>query len=200
MRVSMVPAYKPCASPNSNHVTPLSNPSCTPPVQESSLLTTSTIGRGVASATLSVIPGTPGGADEADFSIAASATDVNNKVGGTEYTGKVILTTQMRVTDRSNGYSSDEGGTVQDAQFSIPFDCATTPDPALGGSCNVTTTADTLLPNFVKETKRTVISTFSFNLLDVGADGSITPPSGACPLSCGSGDEKVFLTQGVFTP
>ena len=200
LRVSMVPAYKQCTSPEQHHVTPLDEPSCTPTVQESSLLTTSTTGRGLASATLSVMPGIPGGADEADFSIAASATDVLNKVGGTEYTGKVILTTQMRVTDRSSGYSGEEGGTVQDVQFSVPFDCVTTPDPAAGGSCNVTTTADTLLPNFVKETKRTVISTFAFNLLDVGADGSITPPSGACPLSCGSGDEKVFLTQGVFAP
>jgi hypothetical protein len=138
--------------------------------------------------------------DEADVSISASATDVLNQAGGTEYTGKLILTTTMRITDRSNGYSSDEGGTVQDAQFSVPFDCVHTSDPVLGGSCNVTTTADTLLPNFVKESKRTIISTFSLNLLDAGADGSITPPSGACPLSCGSGDEKLFLTQGVFTP
>ena len=201
LRVSMVPAYKQCTSPNSTHVAPLDEPSCTPAVQESALLTTSTIGRGLASAYLYAIPGNTGtGADEADFSISASATDVLNKVGGTDYTGKVILTTQMRVTDHSNGYSGEEGGTVQDAQFSVPFDCVTTPEPALGGSCSVTTTADTLLPNFVKETKRTIISTFSFNLLDAGADGSITPPSGACPLSCGSGDEKLFLTQGVFTP
>ena len=123
-----------------------------------------------------------------------------NKVGGTEYTGKVILTTQMRITDRSSGYNSDEGGTVQDAQFSVPFDCVATPSDPAGGSCAVTTTADTLLPNFVRETKRTIISTFSLNLLDAGADGSVTPPSGACPLSCGSGDEKLFLTQGVFAP
>ena len=159
------------------------------------------MGRGLASAYLYTIPGNTGTmADEADFSISASATDVLNKVGGTEYTGKVILTTQMRITDRSNSYNSDEGGTVQDVQFSVPFDCVHTADTTLGGSCNVTTTADTLLPNFVKETKRTIISTLAFNLLDVGADGSITPPSGACPLSCGSGDEKVFMTQGVLAP
>ena len=201
LRVALVPAFKPCTSSNSTHVGPLANPSCTPPVQESSLLTLSTVGRGLGSAYLSTIPGNTGTmADEADVSITASATDVLNKTGGTEYTGKVILTTQMRITDRSSGFNSDEGGTVQDAQFSVPFDCFTTPDPAVGGNCNLTTTADTLLPNFIKESKRTIISTVSFNLLDVGADGSVTPPSGACPLSCGSGDEKLFLTQGVFTP
>ena len=130
----MVPAYKQCTSPNSSHVGPLNNPSCTPPAQESSLLTTSTVGRGLASAYLYAILGDTGTmADEADFSISASATDVLNKVGGTEYTGKVILTTQMRVTDRSNGYSSDEGGTVQDVQFSVPFDCVHTTDTDSGG-------------------------------------------------------------------
>ena len=201
LRVSMAPAYQQCTSPNSTHIAPLDEPSCTPAVQESALLTTSSIGRGLAAATLSALPGNTGTmADEADFSITASATDVLNKVGGTDYTGKVILTTRMRVTDQSSGYSGEEGGTVQDAQFSVPFDCVATPSDPAGSSCTVTTTADTLLPNFIKETKRTIISTFTVNLLDAGADGSITPPSGACPLSCGSGDEKVFMTQGVLAP
>jgi hypothetical protein len=34
-------------------------------------------------------------------------------------------------------------------------------------------------------------------VLDAGPDGSITE---SCPYSCGSGDEKVFLRQGLFAP
>ena len=49
-----------------------------------------------------------------------------------------------------------------------------------------------------------MISTFSMQMLDVGPDGVIAPSSDpfglGCPPTCGSGDEKVFLRQGVFTP
>jgi hypothetical protein len=201
LRVALVPAYQECTSPNSTHVTPLGSPSCTPPAQESALLTLSAVGRGTGSATLTALPGNVGTpADEADLAIAASATDVLNKSNGSDYSGTVLLTTRMRITDRSSGYSSEEGGTVQDMQFSLPVGCAATPSDPAGGTCSVSTSADTLVPGMVKETKRTIISAFQLNVLDVGADGTITPPSGACPPTCGSGDEKAYLTQGVFTP
>ena len=58
----------------------------------------------------------------------------------------------------------------------------------------------TLVPNLAREGKRAVISALSIKLLDAGPDGVITPPSGSCPYTCGSGDEAVFLRQGLFTP
>ena len=69
-----------------------------------------------------------------------------------------------------------------------------------GSNCNLNTTSDTLLPNFARERSRAVISTHSLEILDLGPDDSITPPSGACPPNCGSGDESVFVRQGVFLP
>jgi len=45
-----------------------------------------------------------------------------------------------------------------------------------------------------------VLAAFSINVADAGRDGIITPASGACPPTCGSGDEQVFLRQGVFAP
>jgi len=36
-------------------------------------------------------------------------------------------------------------------------------------------------------------------VLDAGADGSIAA-GGGCPVTCGTGDENVFLDQGMFAP
>jgi hypothetical protein len=203
LRVPLVSAYAACLSPNTTHVgpAPLNRPSCNPPHQESTLLTTSPLGKGGAFARLDVIPGDPGTtADEADINIVAIATDVR-KSDGTDYTGKVILTTTLRITDFSNGFSGSETGTVQDTQFSVPINCSGTPaDSGIGSNCAVTTTADALVPNFPMEGKRSVVSAFTTKLLDAGADGSITPPSGSCPPTCGSGDEKTYLVQGIFAP
>jgi hypothetical protein len=40
----------------------------------------------------------------------------------------------------------------------------------------------------------------SVEVTDAGEDASLTPASGSCPPSCGSGDEGVFLRQGLFAP
>jgi hypothetical protein len=40
LRVSMVPSYRACATPNRTHGPPLAFPSCNPPVQSSTSLTT----------------------------------------------------------------------------------------------------------------------------------------------------------------
>jgi hypothetical protein len=206
LRVPLVPQFEPCTNANATHAAPLDYPSCKPPHLQSSLLTISPVGRGGAFARFDVLPGNPSTTeDEADVNIVASATDVKNASGGSDYTGKVILTTAMRITDYGNGPSGNDSGTVEDTQFSLPIDCLDTPaNPDVGSSCNVTTTTDTLVPGFAQEGKRAVISAFSVNLLDAGPDGSITPPSPpaglACPPICGSGDESVFLRQGVFAP
>ena len=134
--------------PTRRHVTPLANPSCTPPVGTSTQLTTSAAGRQSASARYDVLVGnTATPADEADVRITGSITDVLNKAGGTEYTGQVILTTTIRVADKRNGDTAVLSGTVQDADLGIR-PCVSTPDPVVGGSCSINTTVDSLLPNF----------------------------------------------------
>ncbi len=201
LRVPLVPAFRQCTSPNSNHVAPLSNPSCTGLALESTLLTTSTTGVGGGFARWNVIAGDPDTpADEADLTITASATDVRRASNGTDYTGRVILTSNMRITDKANGSSGLVPATVSDLELSAPIQCAATPASSVGASCTITTTADTLVPGLAKEGKRAVMSAFGLVLEDVGPDGSVTPPSGACPPTCGSGDEKPFLRQGVFAP
>ena len=202
LRVPLMPAFQQCTAPNSSHIAPLDKPSCTPSAQESTILTTATTGVQAAFARFDVQPGDTSTQqiDEADVAIRANISDVRKKSDGTDYTGQLILSSLLRITDRANGYDGVESGTVQDTSLGIPITCASTPDPAMGSNCNIVTTTDTLVPGFAKEGKRAVISTFTIKALDAGADGSVTPPSGSCPPTCGSGDEKTYLTQGVFTP
>ncbi len=201
LRVPLVPAFSACTNPNTTHVVPLAYQSCTPPVLKSPLLTTSAIGSGSGSVRLNVIAGNPSTpADEADVSISGSATDVRRKSDGTDYTGSVLLSTLMRITDRGSGSSGLVPGTVSDIRFSVPFNCVATASTSIGGSCTLGTTLDTLLPGMAREGKRTILSTFAFELDDAGPDGSILPPSGTCPPTCGSGDESVYLRQGLFVP
>jgi hypothetical protein len=203
LRIPLVTGYSQCTSPNTTHVAPLNLPACDPPVRSSALLTTSSIGRGSGMAVLRVIPGDPGPADEADVSVSADVTDVQ-LAGGGDYTGQLVLTSNVRITDAANGAGGDEVGTVQDSQLAMPFGCIATANPVLGSRCNLSTTLDTLVPGYVKEGKRAVVSAFSFSVLDQGADGDIDPASDpvglGCPPTCGSGDEGTYLRQGVFAP
>jgi hypothetical protein len=202
LRVALVPEFRSCTNPNSTHASPLRYPSCTAPALQSSLLTTSTVGRGSAFASFAVIPGnpvTPG--NQADVQVSASATDVRNAGGGSDYAGKVILSTTMRITDRAS--SGGASATVQDARFDVPIDCAANADASLGSACVISTTANTLVPGFAQEGMRAVISAFSVSLEDAGPDGGVIPsgsPGLGCPPSCGTGDESVFLRQGLFAP
>jgi hypothetical protein len=66
------------------------------------------------------------------------------------------------------------------------------------GTCTLNSTIDALVPNFAIEGARAIIETFSVNLKDAGADGSIGSVS--CGPNCGTGDERVFLDQAVFAP
>ncbi len=201
LRVPLVPAFRACTNPDSTHVPPLASGSCTSPALESTLLTTSTVGAGSGLASLSVLAGDPATpADEADVAIAGAAIDVRLAANGGDYAGKVLLGTDMRITDFANGSSGQVPATVADLRFSLPIDCLPTASTSVGSSCNLNTTSDTLVPGFAKEGMRAVISTFSFELRDAGPDGTVTPNSGTCPPTCGSGDEAAFLRQGLFTP
>jgi Beta-propeller repeat len=205
LRVSLVPEYQQCTQPNNTHIGPLDGGSCSPIAQSSTLLTTSTIGKGSGYAIFRVQNGNPGTpADEADVTIEAALSDVRNAAGDGDYTGRVILTTPVRMTDTRNGFSGEEPATVSDFELSAPIDCVATPAPEIGSNCNISTTLDTLVPGSVKEGSRAVVSTFSVSVEDAGPDGVIDPspdPLGlGCPPTCGSGDEAVYLRQGIFTP
>ena len=199
LRVPLVPELSACTAPNSSHSPPLDAPSCTPPRTASSLVTISSVGRGAGSARLDVEAGDPStAADEADVHIAASMTDVRNAVDGSDYAGQLALTTGLRITDGANGPSQDEPATVEDFELGVPLSCSPTADPLLGAACSVNTSADTLVPGMAREGDRAVISAFSLTVEDPGADGELLGPG--CPPACGTGDEAVFLRQGLFLP
>jgi hypothetical protein len=212
----LTPAYRQCAtaSQNSNHVAPLALDSCSPPWLESGVLTTSTIGKGLAFARLDVFctdgatpPCNPAdGVDEEDVRIQAYASDVRCDAvtpgcpaQGADYSGQVVLTTPIRITDRASGFGG-VSATVSDTELSVPFSCSPTDDTTRGSTCMLDTTADTVVPGFAREGKRAVISTPTFAIEDAGPDGSLSPSSGACPPICGSGDESVAWQQGLFVP
>jgi Tol biopolymer transport system component len=210
LRVPLVPAYVQCttATQNSNHVAPLALDSCAPPVQQSTLLTTSTQGEGNGHVRLAVLPGAPSTfADEADVAIAARATDVvcvavvfaGCSAPGEDYTGPLLLRLGIRLTDQASTIGAGAASaTVEDTAFSAPVSCSVTADPPdVGSSCALSVTADTLVPGFAKEGRRAVMSMLSIALQDPGTDGSL---GAGCPPACGTGDESAFLTQGLFTP
>ncbi len=206
LRVPLVPEFTSCGAPDVSHASPLDSPSCSSPALESPMLTTSSQGRGWAAARFDVVVGNPMTvADEADVAVSATIGDVTNEADGSDYVGPLVLASDVRVTDTANGPSATTPATVQDARFAIPISCVATqqPDPQipnkLGGNCNVSTTFDTLVPGFAREGARAVISTPSVVVEDAGADGMVDSGSG-CPPTCGTGDEAVFLRQGVFAP
>jgi hypothetical protein len=186
-------------------VAPLDEPSCTPPSLSSQVLTTSSVGRQIASARLDAVQGNPATpADEADFKIRAAATDLKCAQAsaacpggaGSDFTGRLVLTLSLRITDRASGFGG-VSATISDSRLQAPLTCSDNPTPNHGASCSASTSADALIPGYVKESKRTVVSAQSVTLDDPGPNG--TGYGSSCPPTCGDGDELPYLEQGVFT-
>ncbi len=194
-RASLVPAYQPCSSPNRTHGPPLSYPSCNPPSQASPQLTVGTpdangtAPSAVGSVTLTAIPGDGSTIpDEADLRIETSLTDVRKKSDLSDYGGEVQTVLNLRLTNRaSNG---DEPQTVQDFPFRITVPCTATGDPAIGSTCTLNTTADTITPGAIPEVKRSIWALDKVEVYDGGPDGDADT----------TGGNTVFETQGVFAP
>lgn len=205
-RVPLVPAYRQCSAPNEVHADPQELFACNPPTQESTLLTTSSVGRGRGFVTLKATLGDSStSADEADIALSARVTDVLCKTAqgslscpgpGAEYTGRLLLRLRFRVTDHGNP-SADIPATLMDFPLYGSLECEPTPGLA-GGNCSLNTTLFAVWPGFPKEGAQTVFSLLSVEVLDPGGDGYID--LGCPPYPCGSGDENTFLTQGLFTP
>ena len=117
LQVPLVPAYRECTAPNSQHGPPLAHPSCNPPAQESSALTVGTIdangfaANSVASVRFAVLARRPVDAGRRSRRrVPLSATDVRCAATGagcpgglgTDYAGQVLVTTTLRITDRDN--------------------------------------------------------------------------------------------------
>ncbi len=189
LHAPLAPAYEPCASPNRTHSPPLSYNSCNPPSRISTELTLGTpdangkAANSVASLRIGVIPGNPATpADEAQTNLITSITDVRNASDLSDYTGSLEMRVPLRITDKSNTpYPGGPGpGTVADFIFTWSVPCAATADPSIGSNCSLFTTADTLLPGSVLETRRAIWEADQIEVRD--------------------GTGQPFLRQGVFVP
>jgi hypothetical protein len=198
IRVSLVPAYAPCITPNRTHGSPLAFRSCNPPVPASDRLTVGTPdanGQGVKSVgfvLLSALAGDPSTpADEADVRITTSVTDVRMaSYPPWDYAGDLATTLTVRLTDRQSIADGDEPLTTPDYSFPVAVPCTPTADTTIGSKCSLTTTADTVLPGVVPEGLRSIWALDEVRVLDGGDDGDATTSDDALP----------FMTQGVFVP
>jgi hypothetical protein len=127
--------------------------------------------------------------DEADVRVEASITDVLAvQQSLADYTGELRVSMTLRATDRSNGSSSTEPATVDDFAFNFTMPCTATAGTA-GSTCSITTTADTLIPGWVSEGRRTIWQFGGVSVLDGGADGVAH-----------TGPNTLFARQGLFVP
>jgi hypothetical protein len=213
LRVSLVPAFRPCSAPTSTHGAPLSYPSCSPPAQTSPYLTVGTpdangaAANSIGSVRLDTIVGDPATpADEADVKITAKITDVRckagatpcgaaNTAGGDDYTGEVQLAALLQITDKYNvaapGGGTDPATGATTLQVTVPCGASLTPT-SVGSTCAITTTADAVYGDLstAREGARAVWRLGQVTVYDGGSDGTVSTP----------GDNSLFEVQGVFVP
>jgi hypothetical protein len=203
-RLALVPAYTQCTAPNRTHGPALAFPSCAPPVMRSGVLTMGSPDSNgpaanlVGSVRYIVVNGNPAtDANEADVKLVVSITDVRNNPSLTDYVGKVLVTSDLQITDQNNAAETPEPGTVQSFKYEFPADCVATGSTSVGGTCSLNTTANAITPNLVVENKRTIWELGEVTVKDAGPNGT---GYASCPPTCGDGDETTFLRQGVFVP
>jgi len=204
LQASLVPAYQACSAANRMHGPPLAHPSCNPPIRSSAPLTVGTpdangfAANSVSTMRYGVTVGDPAtSADEADVKITVNITDVRNHPAGTDYTGRVLLTAPLTITDNDNAAETPEPATTQARPFEVPVQCSATADTTRGGVCALTTTYDAVIPGAVSERQRAMWALGQVEIKDAGPNGT---GYASCPPTCGDGDETVFMRQGIFVP
>jgi hypothetical protein len=111
--------------------------------------------------------------------------DYNPSASGPDLT----LTARWRITDQFNGGTGTSPGTTTDFDFPVPFKCIPTANSTLGSNCNISSTANTLVPGAIQEGKEAIVQVFRMRVNDAGANGT-----------AGDGDDRLFLQQGIFNP
>src|SRR5207302_289952 len=83
--------------------------------------------------------------------------------------------------------------TVQDLTFPVTESCANSPPnpvgPTVGSTCNVSTTANGVVPSSVQDSKRANVEVQTINVNDGGSSGAAGAP-----------DATIFMSQGIFIP
>ena len=195
-RVSLVPAFNQCSSANRTHGAPLSFPSCAPPLQSSSVLTIGSPDANGSQANFNgsarfttIVGNSSTETNEADVRIQVDLTDIRNKPSLTDYVGPVTLPTTLQITDNSNAPETPEPGTGQPINYQAQVGCTGTISTSIGSTCSLNTTANSIVPGTVIESRRSVWQFGQVQVKDSGPDG--------IP---GNADDAVFLRQGVFVP
>jgi len=122
----------------------------------------------------------------------ASVTDVRKSSDLSDYTGELEVRIPLQVTDRINYPSTGGQGPGTTAPFDLSFavPCSATGDATVGSSCDLVTTADSLMPSAVIESSRGVWEYGQVSVYDGGPDSDADTQAGNSP----------FLRQGVFVP
>jgi TolB protein len=192
LHVSLVPAYMQCASANDTHGAPIAFSSCNPPQQVSSYLTIGTpdangsAANSSGSVVYTVVSGnasTP--ANEADLKIDVNISGVLNRSGLSPYSGELSADAALRITDKDNTPSPGGPGsaTVQDSSFVVTVPCN-------ASTCALATAANALAPGVALEGRRSVWELGQVKIYDGGADG----------LASTTGDNTLFMDEGIFVP
>ena len=173
---SLVPAYQECTAPNRVHGPPLGDPSCAPPVRESSTLTVGTpdangsvanSDRARAAARDRRQPGHDrrrGGRrhlrSTSPTCAARRRARPAHRAQGPTTPGRLLATAMLRITDKFNGAVA-RTRTARWSTRSSRSRSPASPRPASASarSCAVSTTMDALLPGAVVEGKRAVWQT-----------------------------------------
>ena len=177
MRVSLVPAYVPCAAPDRVHGPPLDSPSCASPTQRSTELTVGTpdangrASNSTGSVQMRVLAGNPATTeDEADVRLVADITDVRRSSDLEDYDGELEVRMTVRITDRLNGTPLTES-TTRAVPFEFTVPCTVTGSTGTGSECSIDTTADAVVPGLIDEGARGVWQLGQVTVADGGPDG-----------------------------
>jgi TolB protein len=195
LRASLVPAFTPCTSPNREHGPPLVGGSCSPPQPRSTYLS---LGGGSGSPPSSVGKvsirtrlGTPGGADDTDVNLRLRLTNVMRAADLSEYTGEVLVSATVRVTDWQGGDGPTRvSSTIRDFPLEFDATCVSTPTSPVKSTCAANTTLDALIPGSTPEGTYAVWAIDQVKVYDAGPDENTATAA----------DNAALAVQGVFVP
>ena len=111
-----------------------------------------------------------------------SMSDVrNDSPPYSDYVGPLQLRQGLRITDRANGPAGTDAATLEETTFVVNAPCITDSDPAIGSTCQVSTTANAVVGGVVVAGKR---ANWELAQARVYANN----------------DPRLFAVQGVFVP
>jgi hypothetical protein len=127
-----------------------------------------------------------------DVTFDLGITDVRRKGDLSDYAGQLQVDLPLRLTDReAPGEPSSTGPvTVADTHFRFGVSCGPTASTTVGSTCAISTSANAVAPGAVVAGRRAIWQLGPVQVYDGGADG----------LASTTGDNTLFLDQGIFVP